>query len=41
LEEYDSGYIAFGCGSADTILAIPVIDFAAWVDSLNIREPED
>ena len=41
LEKYDSGYIAFGCGSADTILSIPVNDFAAWVDSLNITEMDD
>jgi hypothetical protein len=41
LETYASGNIAFGCGSADSILLIPVKDFAVWLKDLNTTQGED
>jgi hypothetical protein len=41
LESYESGNIAFGCGSADSILLIPVKDFAVWLNDLNTTQGED
>jgi hypothetical protein len=41
LEQYDTGFIAFGCGSAQTILEIPIKDFVVWLNDLNITEMEE
>jgi hypothetical protein len=41
LEGYNSGLIAFGCGSANSILLIPVKDFTIWLNDLNTTEGED
>ena len=41
LEQYESGFIAFGCGSAQTILQIPIKNFAVWLNDFNITEMED
>jgi len=41
LETAASGYVAFGCGSEQKIVLIPVSDFKAWLDGLNITQKED
>ncbi len=41
LEEHDSGFVALGCGSAESILVIPVKDFIGWLDDLNTTETGD
>ena len=33
-----NGFIAFGCGSEETLLLIPMSDFFSWLDDLNITE---
>jgi hypothetical protein len=35
LEEADSGYAAFGCGSANRIVLLPITVFAEWLDGMN------
>jgi hypothetical protein len=32
------GYIAFGCGSAETLLVIPARKFARWLDQLQFTK---
>jgi hypothetical protein len=34
-------FLAFGCGSARTILLIPLQDFRPWVDGMNTTQLED
>lgn len=34
-------YVAFGCGSAETILLIPALEFIPWLDEMNITEKEN
>lgn len=41
LENYNSGYIAFGCGSEQTIIEIPLKIFGGWLKDLNTTEMED
>jgi hypothetical protein len=41
LENAESAYIAFGCGSEDLILLIPIQDFVQWLDGFNITQKED
>lgn len=41
LEGHETGLIAFGCGSAGSILLIPVKEFAVWLVDLNTTEGED
>ena len=35
LEEADSGYAAFGCGSADRIVLLPIAVLAEWLGGMN------
>jgi hypothetical protein len=41
LESYKSGRVAFGCGSAETILVIPIQDLVVWLNDLNTTEMDD
>jgi hypothetical protein len=34
-------YVAFGCGSEETVLLIPFKEFRPWLDGLNITQLED
>jgi hypothetical protein len=31
-------YVALGCGSADSVLLIPLADFDPWLDGMNITQ---
>jgi hypothetical protein len=35
-----SSYVAFGCGSAETLLIIPLPDFASWLDQMHTTRDE-
>ena len=41
LQNADSAYIAFGCGSEELILLIPIEDFVQWLEGFNITQKED
>lgn len=41
LENAEKAYIAFGCGSEELILLIPIQDFIQWLDGFNITQKED
>lgn len=41
LEASEQAFIALGCGSAETILIIPYLDFKSWLDGMNITSRED
>ena len=41
LETAASGYVAFGCGSDENIVLLPIGDFTAWLDGLNITQKKD
>jgi hypothetical protein len=41
LEKFSKGFIAFGCGSAGTLVLISKGDFFSWLDSFNKSEKED
>ncbi|MBN1842478.1 MAG: hypothetical protein JW883_09400 [Deltaproteobacteria bacterium] len=41
LEKGKDSFIAFGCGSEESVLLIPWGDFVQWVDGMNITERED
>jgi hypothetical protein len=34
-------YMAFGCGSPETVLLIPFRDFEKWIEGMNITQRED
>lgn len=38
LLEAQEGYIAFGCGSELSLLVIPINDFDAWLEGMNVTE---
>ena len=38
LSESQNGFVAFGCGSEETLLLIPKEDFLSWLDFLNVTE---
>lgn len=38
LEQAQTAYIAFGCGSEETLLLIPLQDFAGWLDHMHTTE---
>lgn len=41
LEKCQESYVAFGCGSAETVLLIPMNDFGQWLEGMNMtRKPE-
>jgi len=39
--QISTSYVAFGCGSPDDILLIPLRDFTKWLDGMNITERPD
>jgi hypothetical protein len=41
LENAESGYAAFGCGSAERLLLIAFAEFRTWIDGLWVTEGED
>jgi hypothetical protein len=41
LEKAEDGYVAFGCGSENNIVLIPIDDFSKWLDAFNITRRED
>lgn len=41
LEKSKSGYVAFGCGSADLTFLIPMSEFFVWLDGMNITNKDD
>jgi hypothetical protein len=41
LEKATEHYVAFGCGSPDTLLLIPFSDFSQWLDGMNVTQRED
>lgn len=40
LEGAESGYVAFGCGSARVLLIIPIGEFVQWLSGMNTTETE-
>lgn len=41
LLEFEVGYVAFGCGSADAVILIPIHDFEAWLEGMNMTQKPD
>jgi hypothetical protein len=41
LKTQKGGYVAFGCGSVDSLLLIPACDFLPWLDMCGKTELED
>ena len=41
LLEAKEAYVAFGCGSEETVLLIPFHDFLKWVDGMNVTHRRD
>jgi hypothetical protein len=41
LEQAKEPFVAFGCGSPDTLLLIPFSEFSQWLDGMNITQRED
>jgi hypothetical protein len=41
IEQYEKGFLIFGCGSPDTIIAVPSKKFLAWLEKLNVTDHED
>jgi hypothetical protein len=41
LEEASKGFAAFGCGSPDRVICVPVEEFSAWTDGMNRTVKED
>jgi hypothetical protein len=41
IAKYRQGYVAFGCGSAEMIVAIPSKEFVGWLDRFSKTELED
>lgn len=41
LKEYQTAYIALGCGSADSILLIPFTDFKEWLSGMNMTHTDE
>ena len=40
LEKSDNSFVAFGCGSEDNLLLIPLSEFVEWLDDLNVTQEE-
>ena len=38
LQDAETGYIAFGCGSEELILLIPIENFIQWLDGFNVTQ---
>lgn len=41
LESALVAYIAFGCGSKESVLLIPFNDFASWLDGMNVTQRDE
>lgn len=41
LEQGKEQFVAFGCGSPDTLLLIPFSDFSKWLDGMNVTQNGD
>ena len=41
LENANTAYVAFGCGSEETVVLIPVKEFLPMLESMNITQKED
>jgi len=41
IANYENGYVAFGCGSAETLIAVPAVEFVSWLEKFNITDLED
>lgn len=41
LEQAHESFIAFGCGSEETLLLIPSAEFVTWLDGMNITQRDD
>jgi hypothetical protein len=41
LDAAAKAYVAFGCGSEDTVVLIPHERFSTWLDGLNVTKKED
>lgn len=38
---YERAYVAFGCGSAETVLLIPFTDFKEWLGGMNMTQNDE
>jgi len=41
LESAERGLVAFGCGSSNTLILIPIDEFATWLEGMNTTEKEN
>lgn len=41
LGTYEKAYVAFGCGSAETVLLIPFADFKEWLTGMNMTQNDE
>ncbi len=41
LNTYEKAYVAFGCGTAETVLLIPFNDFREWLNGMNMTQNDD
>jgi hypothetical protein len=41
LAQMQDSFVAFGCGTAATVLLMPFGEFAPWLKEMNITERED
>lgn len=41
LGNFENAYVAFGCGSAETVLLIPFADFKGWLDGMNMTQNDE
>lgn len=41
LTPFQRAYVAFGCGSEEQVLLIPLSDFISWMDGMNVTQGED
>lgn len=41
LEAANRGFVAFGCGSADLVVVVPVETFATWLSGMNMTVKDD
>ena len=40
LEQAARGYAAFGCGSPERVVLVPIANLASWTDGMNVTEKE-
>ena len=41
IEKYQQGYVAFGCGNAETIIVVPAKEFVSWLNRFYTPKLED